>query len=93
MLDTATKQITLHHHKKTHHFTVAYPTNILQGALNHHISIPFSCRAGRCSTCVAKCISGNIKMSVNEVLTETDLRNGLVLTCVGFAETDVELEI
>jgi len=30
---------------------------------------------------------------VNEVLTDTDLRNGLVLTCVGFAETDVELEI
>jgi ring-1,2-phenylacetyl-CoA epoxidase subunit PaaE len=93
MRDKGIKQITLHHHGDTHRFTIAYPTNILQAALNHHIALPFSCRAGRCSTCVAKCLSGNVKMSVNEVLTEDDLRNGLVLTCVGFAETDVELEI
>ena len=93
MSDRNAKQITLHRHGETHQFTVAYPTNILQAALNNHIPIPFSCRAGRCSTCVAKCLSGSIKMSVNEVLTDTDLRNGLVLTCVGFAETDVELEI
>jgi ring-1,2-phenylacetyl-CoA epoxidase subunit PaaE len=31
-------------------------------------------------------------MSNNEVLTEKDLQNGLVLTCVGYAETDLELE-
>jgi hypothetical protein len=31
-------------------------------------------------------------MSINEVLTEGDLRAGLVLTCVGYAETDVGLE-
>jgi len=30
-------------------------------------------------------------MSMNEVLTEKDLAKGLVLTCVGFAATDVEL--
>jgi len=26
------------------------------------------------------------------VLTEKDLQDGLVLTCVGYAETDIELE-
>jgi ring-1,2-phenylacetyl-CoA epoxidase subunit PaaE len=31
-------------------------------------------------------------MSNNEVLTDKDLQEGLVLTCVGYAETDVELE-
>ena len=30
-------------------------------------------------------------MSNNEVLTDDDLRKGLVLTCVGYAETDVVL--
>jgi ring-1,2-phenylacetyl-CoA epoxidase subunit PaaE len=31
-------------------------------------------------------------MSNNEVLTQKDLLQGLVLTCVGYAETDLELE-
>jgi hypothetical protein len=31
-------------------------------------------------------------MSINDVLTEKDLERGLVLTCVGYPETDVELE-
>jgi len=30
-------------------------------------------------------------MSINEVLTEKDLQEGLILTCVGYAETDLEL--
>ena len=30
-------------------------------------------------------------MTNNEVLTDKDLRDGLILTCVGYAETDVEL--
>jgi hypothetical protein len=30
-------------------------------------------------------------MSINEVLTEKDLKKGLVLTCVGYAKTDLEL--
>jgi len=34
-----------------------------------------------------------VRMSKNEVLTEKDLAEGLVLTCVGYAETDVELEL
>jgi ring-1,2-phenylacetyl-CoA epoxidase subunit PaaE len=32
-------------------------------------------------------------MSINEVLTEKDLEEGLVLTCVGYAQTDVEIRI
>jgi ring-1,2-phenylacetyl-CoA epoxidase subunit PaaE len=34
-----------------------------------------------------------VTLSKNEVLTEKDLEAGLVLTCVGYAETDVELEL
>jgi len=30
-------------------------------------------------------------MSINDVLMDKDLAEGLVLTCVGYAETDVEL--
>ena len=78
-------------HGQTIVFEAAYPMTILQAALAHGIELPYSCRGGRCSTCVARCISGSVKMSINEVLTEQDLQRGLVLTCVGYAETDVEL--
>ena len=93
MRDDSPKHIVLHAGDKTHRFTVAYPANILQAALSHRIQLPFSCRAGRCASCVAKCISGRVLMSANEVLTESDLLNGLVLTCTGYAETDLELRL
>jgi ring-1,2-phenylacetyl-CoA epoxidase subunit PaaE len=90
--DLTPKQITLHYRQKTYHLKSAYPENILQSALNNHIPLPYSCRGGRCSSCVARCNKGKVRMSINEVLTEKDLQNGLVLTCVGYPETDIELE-
>jgi ring-1,2-phenylacetyl-CoA epoxidase subunit PaaE len=90
--DESPKQMTIHYHQQTFRIEAAYPQNILQAALKNNIQLPYSCRGGRCSSCVAKCIKGKVKMSINEVLTEKDLHDGLVLTCVGYAETDVELE-
>jgi ring-1,2-phenylacetyl-CoA epoxidase subunit PaaE len=92
VMEPVPRAVTVHYGKETFRFTSTYPSNILQSALNNHISLPYSCRAGRCSSCVARCLSGSVKMSVNDVLTEKDLLDGLVLTCVGFAETDVELQ-
>jgi ring-1,2-phenylacetyl-CoA epoxidase subunit PaaE len=40
---------------------------------------------------MAKCINGKVIMSRNEVLTEKDLTEGFILTCVGFAETNATL--
>lgn len=62
---------------------VHYPETILQAAKRSGFMLPYSCEVGRCGNCVAKCIQGNIWLSYNEVLTETDLKAGLTLTCVG----------
>src|SRR5439155_10020981 len=91
LTDTSLKKVTIHYHQQTHHVEVAYPTSILDAALQKGIELPYSCKGGRCSTCAAYCVNGKVVMSMNEVLTETDISNGLVLTCVGFAATDVEL--
>jgi ring-1,2-phenylacetyl-CoA epoxidase subunit PaaE len=91
-LEPVPRAVTVHYGKDTYKFTSTYPSNILQSALDNHISLPYSCRAGRCSSCVARCVSGSVKMSTNDVLTEKDLLQGLVLTCVGYAETDVVLQ-
>ena len=89
--DIQPRQVTVHAGDQMLTFATAYPKTILQSALDQNIALPYSCRGGRCSTCVARCLKGEIKMSVNDVLTQNDLAQGLVLTCVGYAATDVEL--
>jgi len=91
LTDTTPKKVTIRAGDKRYQFETAWPATILQSALDHHIPLPYSCKGGRCSSCVAKCIKGKIKMSINEGLTEEDLNKGVVLTCVGYAETEVEL--
>jgi ring-1,2-phenylacetyl-CoA epoxidase subunit PaaE len=68
--------------------------SILQAALDEGLALPYSCRGGRCSTCAAHCTSGNVHMTINDVLTERDLWEGWVLTCTGYPESDgVVIEI
>jgi ring-1,2-phenylacetyl-CoA epoxidase subunit PaaE len=91
LTDTTPKQVIIHQKDSILHFEAAWPDSILRAAEHHHIALPYSCRGGRCSTCTARCLSGKVKMSINEVLTEKELAEGWVLTCVGYAETDVVL--
>jgi ring-1,2-phenylacetyl-CoA epoxidase subunit PaaE len=92
-IDTAPRTVQVKQGERYHEFTVSYPNTILQAALNQHIKLPYSCRGGRCSACTARCLSGTVKMNINEVLTEKDMQNGLILTCVGYAVTDLLLEL
>lgn len=62
--------------------------SILQAALDEGVHLPYSCRGGRCSTCAARCLSGSVHMTINDVLTEHDLADGWVLTCTGYPESD-----
>lgn len=71
-----------------HDITAGENQSILQAALQNHIPLPYSCRAGICSTCAAKCTRGKVTITENDVLTDADLAEGLVLTCTGYAVTD-----
>lgn len=63
--------------------SVQYPDAILKAAKKQGLVLPYSCEAGRCGNCVAKCVAGTVWHSYNEVLTEKELAQGLILTCVG----------
>jgi ring-1,2-phenylacetyl-CoA epoxidase subunit PaaE len=91
MADKTPHKVIIDYHHKKYHLEVAYPHNILEVALRHHIQLPYSCRGGRCSTCTARCTAGSVKMTINDVLTPKDLADGLILTCVSYPETDVEI--
>lgn len=54
---------------------------ILDGLAAHRSDVPFSCRNGVCGTCKARCVSGEVSMDSTWALDETEIRDGLVLTC------------
>ena len=53
---------------------------------------PYSCTSGACSTCMAKIISGTVKMDVCYALEEDEVAAGYILTCQARA-TSESLEI
>lgn len=73
---------------------VKYPTTILQAARKQGINMPYSCETGRCGNCMATCTAGKVWMSYNEVLTDRELAQGLILTCTGYPiDDDVRIRI
>jgi ring-1,2-phenylacetyl-CoA epoxidase subunit PaaE len=54
---------------------------ILEGAARAGIELPFSCRAGVCSTCRTKVIRGEVSMVQNYALEDWELEQGYVLAC------------
>jgi len=42
---------------------------------------PYSCMSGSCSTCMAKCITGEVTMDSSLALNKVEIENGLILTC------------
>lgn len=92
--DTNKYKVTLHFpNGETHKLDVQYPESILNTALKNGLKMPYSCGSGQCGSCTAKCTSGKVWMAYNEVLTERELSQGYVLTCLGFPiEGDVELQ-
>ncbi len=92
--DKSTHTVTLNHDGKTYRFPVQYPDSILQAAKKQGISLPYSCEVGRCGSCAARCTSGKVWLSYNEVLMDMDLQHGAILTCTGHpVDGDVGIEV
>tara|TARA_B100001741_G_scaffold43634_1_gene31747 strand:- start:168 stop:461 length:294 start_codon:yes stop_codon:yes gene_type:complete len=55
--------------------------SILDVALDNNIDAPYSCQGGICSTCIARIKKGSVKMESNQILTDEEIDDGLILTC------------
>jgi ring-1,2-phenylacetyl-CoA epoxidase subunit PaaE len=92
--DHQTRNALIRYGRNNYRISVRYPDSILQAAKKSGIVLPYSCEAGQCGNCAARCTSGKIWHSYNEVLTEKELQGGVVLTCVGHpVGGDVVIEI
>jgi 3-ketosteroid 9alpha-monooxygenase subunit B len=56
-------------------------TTILQTAREMGMSAPSSCESGSCATCMAKLVEGEVKMHVNDALSDDEVTEGWILTC------------
>lgn len=72
--------------------TYTYPwprdTKLLDLLLAEGLDAPFSCRAGQCSACACRLSSGEVRMSNNEILDDTDLADGIRLACQSHPASD-----
>ncbi|KAA3623973.1 MAG: flavodoxin reductase [Flavobacterium sp.] len=72
---------------ETEVFVMPQDTSVLEASLKHGLDAPYSCQGGICSTCIARITEGKAEMRKNQILTDEEIAEGLILTCQAHPST------
>lgn len=68
--------------------------SLMAAARLARIALPASCRNGTCRTCLCRVTVGNIRHGIEwPGLSAEEKRDGYILPCVAYAESDVVIEV
>ena len=75
-------------------FSQSAGQTLLDAAAESGISLPYSCKTGRCSTCKCKVLSGRSTAKLSELgLTAEEKAQGFILSCARSAITDLLIDV
>lgn len=75
-----------------HQFEAEENETILDAAIRQNIALPYGCRNGRCGSCAADLVSGDVSYYARPPALE-DLGAGKCLPCQGFAASDLQIGV
>ncbi len=64
-----------------HHIEWPPGSTLVDVLLAAGIDVPYSCREGRCGSCVCGVVCGEVDMAASDVLGPEDRQAGLILAC------------
>lgn len=70
-------------------FVMPQNKTVLEVVLEKDLDAPYSCQGGICSTCIARINEGAATMRKNQILTDGEVAEGLILTCQAQPTTPV----